>query len=48
MTETHFQIQIERGQRLTMLEAVELPAGVSHLGSGLADVDGDALTHVGG
>ena len=31
-----------------MLKAVELPAGVAHLGSGLADVDGDALAHVGG
>ena len=29
-----------------MLKAVELPAGVAHLGSGLADVDGDALAHV--
>merc|ERR1712014_260733 len=28
-----------------MLEAVELPAGVSDLATGLADVDGDALTH---
>ena len=27
-----------------MLEAVELPAGVSDLATGLADVDGDALT----
>ena len=26
-----------------MLEAVELPAGVSHLATGLADVDGDAF-----
>ena len=31
-----------------MLKAVELPAGVAHLGSGLADVDGDALAHVEG
>ena len=31
-----------------VLEAVELPAGVAHLDAGLADVDGDALTHVGG
>ena len=31
-----------------MLKAVELPAGVAHLGSGLADVDGDAFAHVGG
>ena len=29
-----------------MLKAVELPAGVSHLGAGLANVDGDALAHV--
>ena len=29
-----------------MLEAVELPAGVSHLGAGLANVDGDTLAHV--
>merc|ERR1719220_813902 len=29
-----------------MLEAVELPTGVSDLATGLADVDGDALTHV--
>merc|ERR1719225_635407 len=28
-----------------MFEAVELPAGVSDLATGLADVDGDALTH---
>merc|ERR1712027_261010 len=28
-----------------MLEAVELPAGVSDLATGLADVDGDALAH---
>merc|ERR1711902_43105 len=28
-----------------MFEAVELPAGVSNLATGLADVDGDALTH---
>ena len=27
-----------------MLEAVELPAGVADLATGLADVDGDALT----
>ena len=27
-----------------MLEAVELPTGVSDLATGLADVDGDALT----
>ena len=27
-----------------MFEAVELPAGVSDLATGLADVDGDALT----
>ena len=31
-----------------VLEAVELPAGVAHLDAGLADVDGDALAHVGG
>ena len=31
-----------------MLEAVELPAGVSHLGAGLADVDRDAFPHGGG
>ena len=30
-----------------VLEAVELPAGVAHLDAGLADVDGDALAHVG-
>jgi len=29
-----------------MLKAVELPAGVTDLATGLADVDGDALTHV--
>jgi len=28
-----------------MLKAVELPTGVSNLATGLADVDGDALTH---
>jgi hypothetical protein len=28
-----------------MLEAVELPAGVSDLDTGLADVDADNLTH---
>merc|ERR1719234_2204644 len=28
-----------------MLKAVELPAGVTNLATGLADVDGDALTH---
>ena len=27
-----------------MLKAVELPAGVTNLATGLADVDGDALT----
>ena len=27
-----------------MLEAVELPAGVAHLATGLANMDGDALT----
>ena len=29
-----------------MLEAVELPAGAADLATGLADVDGDDLTHV--
>ena len=29
-----------------VLEAVELPAGVAHLDTGLADVDGDDLPHV--
>merc|ERR550537_1476734 len=29
-----------------VLEAVELPAGVTDLGAGLANVDGDAFTHV--
>jgi hypothetical protein len=29
-----------------VLEAVELPAGVADLDTGLADVDGDYLTHV--
>ena len=28
----------------SMLEAVELPAGIADLATGLADVDGDALT----
>ena len=28
-----------------MLEAVELPAGVAGLDAGLADVNGDNLTH---
>lgn len=28
-----------------MLHAVELPAGVAHLDTGLADVDGDAFPH---
>jgi len=28
-----------------MLQAVELPAGISDLDTGLADVDGDHLTH---
>ena len=27
-----------------VLEAVELPAGVAHLATGLANMDGDALT----
>lgn len=31
-----------------MLEAVELPARVADLDSGLANVDADALTHLGG
>ena len=31
--------------KLTVLKAVELPAGVPHLGAGLANVDGDALAH---
>jgi len=30
-----------------VLQAVELPAGVADLASGLADVDGDCLTHGG-
>ena len=30
----------------TVLEAVELPAGAAHLDSGLADVDGDDLSHL--
>jgi len=30
-----------------MLEAVELPAGVADLDTGLPDVDGDTLTHLG-
>ncbi len=30
----------------TMLQAVELPAGIADLATGLADVDGDALTLV--
>jgi len=29
-----------------MLQAVKLPAGVTDLAAGLADVDGDTLTHV--
>jgi hypothetical protein len=28
-----------------VLQAVELPAGISDLDTGLADVDGDHLTH---
>ena len=32
-------------RRLTMLEAVELPAGVAHLDTGLANVDRDAFPH---
>ena len=31
-----------------MLHAVELPAGIAHLDAGLADMDGDDLTHVDG
>lgn len=31
-----------------VLEAVELPAGVAHLNTTLANVDRDNLTHVGG
>ena len=30
----------------TMLKAVQLPAGISDLDTGLTDVDGDNLTHV--
>ena len=29
----------------TVLKAVELPAGVAHLDTGLANVDGDAFPH---
>ena len=29
-----------------VLQAVQLPAGIADLAAGLADVDGDALTHV--
>ena len=29
----------------TMFEAIELPTGVAHLDSGLADVDGKAFSH---
>ena len=29
----------------TMLEAVQLPAGIAHLDSGLADMDRDAFPH---
>lgn len=29
-----------------MLEAVELPAGIADLDTGLADVDRDALSHI--
>ena len=28
-----------------MLQAVELPAGIAHLDTGLADMDGDDFTH---
>ena len=28
-----------------VLEAVQLPAGIANLDAGLADVDGDNLTH---
>jgi hypothetical protein len=28
-----------------VLQAVQLPAGIAHLDTGLADVDGDDLTH---
>ena len=28
----------------TVLQAVELPAGIAHLATGLANMDGDALT----
>lgn len=31
----------------TVLEAVELPAGISDLDTGLTDVDRDALSHFG-
>jgi hypothetical protein len=30
-----------------MLQAVELPAGIAHLDSRLADVNGKALSHIG-
>ena len=38
---THLAIRLD-----TVLQAVQLPAGVTDLYTGLADVDGDALTHV--
>ena len=46
MRNTQWRNQHNGPLELTVLEAVELPAGVAHLGAGLAHVDGDALTHV--
>jgi hypothetical protein len=39
---THLAIGLD-----AVLKAVELPAGISDLDTGLADVDGDDLTHGG-
>ena len=38
--------RVIRGARDSVLQAEELPAGIAHLDTALADVDAEALTHV--
>ena len=40
-TDSHLTIGLD-----AVLEAVQLPAGITNLDTGLADVDGDDFTHV--
>ena len=46
-TTPNFRYDEELTRLDPVLHAVELPAGVTHLDSGLADVDADAFSHRG-